>query len=495
MGISGPFLEAGREIDLVGTPELSGGIESGSKVLEKQLLIINPYTAMKVMYLMYNLVFKFRLTSNGPVRYLSMNRVAKTTYFLAFFNGLKRLNTKRIVGFTLFLFCFLVQHQALAFYADSSKMGQIKTVVIDAGHGGHDPGCLGSSAREKVVCLSVALKLGKLIENYFPDVKVVYTRDSDVFVKLHERAQIANDHKADLFISIHANSAGNRAAKGTETFVMGTKYVDRNLNVTKRENAVILLEDDYQNKYDGYDPNSPIMNIIGGLYQQEYLEQSINLANKVEHQFVMRNKRSSRGVKQRVLLVMYRTAMPSVLIEVGFLTNAEEHNLLNKDKGQKETAGAIFRAFLEYKREMEGGTPFEIATEEKKVFDNWEKIYAGDSALITKIRPVLVHKHQEIKVEVPDSTVLPDLLIKVQITSSSKKIELNSRKFKGLPDVWEYKSGTMYKYTSGNFTDFESALKAQKEIKATGFKDAFVVSFYKGVRISNKLAQEKLKTQ
>lgn len=452
---------------------------------------------MKVMYLMYNLVCKLKLTSNTSLRLSRMNLVAKNTYFLAFINA---LNTLKIKSFRkVIIGVLLITGSGFITNAQSpnvvSKVGDVKTIVIDAGHGGHDPGCLGSSAREKVVCLSIALKLGKLIENYFPDVNVIYTRDTDVFVKLHERAQIANDNKADLFISIHANSAGNVSAKGTETFVMGTKYVDRNLDVTKRENAVILLEDDYQNKYDGYDPNLPIMDIIAGLYQQEYLTQSINLANKVERQFVMRNNRSSRGVKQRVLLVMYRTSMPSVLVEVGFLTNAEEHNLLNNEKGQKETAGAIFRAFLEYKREMEGATPFEIATEEKKVFENWEKIFAGDSILIEEIRPDSIHKHKEIKLEVDDSTILPDLLIKVQITSSSKKIPLNSRKFSGLTDVGVYEDGGVYKYTVGNFIDFESAEKKQKELKELGFKDAFIVALLKGERISIKKAREIMSSQ
>lgn len=415
---------------------------------------------------------------------------AKITYFLAFINFMSRLKIKRKSCLTIISICCSLAFLQGQVQDSSAVLGEVKTVVIDAGHGGHDPGCLGSSAREKHVCLSIALKLGQMIENYFPDVNVIYTRKTDVFVKLHERAEIANKNNADLFISIHANSAKSKSAKGTETFVMGTKYQDKNLEIAKRENAVILLEDDYQNKYDGYDPNLPIMDIIAGLYQQEFLSQSINLAQKVEHQFTTRNNRSSRGVKQRVLLVMYRTAMPSVLIEVGFLTNADEHNYLKREKGQKETAGSIFRAFLEYKREMEGATPMEIATEEKKVFENWEKVFQGDSSLIAKIRPQEVHHHDKIKLEKTDSTILPDLLIKVQITSSSKKIPLNSRKFSKLEGVTMYKEGEVYKYAVGQFEEIKPAAEEQKRVRKKGFKDAFLVAFYKGKRVSIKRARE-----
>ena len=373
---------------------------------------------------------------------------------------------------------------------DTTKVVKIKTVVIDAGHGGHDPGCLGASTQEKFVCLNIALKLGKLINAYFPEVKVVYTRDTDVFVKLYERAEIANKNKADLFISIHANSAESPTASGTESFVMGTKYTNTNLEIAKRENAVILLEDDYQAKYDGYDPNNPIMDIIAGLYQQEFLSQSINFANKVEHQFTTRNNRSSRGVKQRVLLVIYRAAMPSTLIEVGFLTNKTEHDMLKVEKGQKETAASIFRAFLEYKREMEGSTPFEIVAEETKVFENWEAIYDGNTEVINQIRPKNIHYHQT-EVDVPKTEVIKqDLVIKVQFTSSSKKIPLNSRKFSGLTDVKEYEDGGIYKYVVGEFEDFDLAFKEQTKVQELGFKDAFLVAFYKGERVSIKKAKE-----
>lgn len=390
-----------------------------------------------------------------------------------------------------------------------SETFNVKRVVIDAGHGGHDPGCLGSSSQEKHVCLGVALKLGALIKDYFPDVKVIYTRDKDVFVKLHERANIANKNKADLFISIHANSAQNTAAYGTETYVMGTKYTDRNLEVSKRENSVILLEDDHETNYDGYDPNSPMTNILLGLYQQEYLQSSINFATKVEHQFKTRNNRHSRGVRQRVLLVMYRTSMPSVLIEVGFLTNKNNEALLKEELGQAETAGAIFRAFVEYKREMEGMPSSEIALEEAKVFSEWDstlvnvlKLKVGEKKAeeiekrveasrdsVKKEVAALQKEESEKQVDKRDVKDY-DVLFRVQITSSSKKIPLNSRKFKDVSDVFEYQVGDVFKYAVGNCVTQEEAIELQKKVRQTEFNDAFVVAFYKGERVSVKKAKE-----
>ncbi len=413
-------------------------------------------------------------------------------------------------GVLLFLIVFTVFLTSSAQLESSkSQIFSVKTVVIDAGHGGHDPGCLGSSSQEKHVCLGVALKLGKLLKSYCPDVKVIYTRDKDEFVKLHERANIANRNKADLFISIHANSAANRAAYGTETYVMGTKYTDRNLEMSKRENSVILLEKDHQKNYDGYDPNSAMANMILGLYQQEYLQSSINFATKVEHQFKSRNNRHSRGVRQRVLLVMYKTTMPSVLIEVGFLTNSKNELLLKEELGQAETAGAIFRAFVEYKREMEGVNSSEIALEEAKLFAAWDstlknvlKVKIGDEAakeLEVRIKlskdsvakVVESHKEDEAKKAIekkdPNNN---DVLFRVQITSSSKKIPLNSRKFKEVSDVFEYKNGAVFKYAVGNCVTQEEAIQLQKNVRQTIFNDAFVVAFYKGDRVSVKKAKE-----
>lgn len=229
---------------------------------------------------------------------------------------------------------------------------KIKTVVIDPGHGGHDSGCLGSSAKEKHVALAVSLKLGKLIEEKYPDVKVIYTRTTDVFVELHERANIANRNHADLFICVHCNS-GPPSAFGAETFVMGLHKTDDNLAVAKRENSSILLEKDYKANYDGFDPNSPEANIIFSLYQNSFLTQSLKLAALIQQQFEEYGGRYNRGVKQAGFLVLYRTAMPSLLIETGFLTNSTEEKYLNSEKGQQTIATSIYRAFVEYKLDIE----------------------------------------------------------------------------------------------------------------------------------------------
>ncbi len=230
---------------------------------------------------------------------------------------------------------------------------RIKTVVIDAGHGGHDPGCLGGSSQEKHIALAVSKRLGAAIEEQFPEVRVILTRDKDVFIPLHERAQIANRHSADLFISIHCNYFPNRESiSGSETYVMGLHTAEHNLEVAKRENSVILLEDDYERNYD-YDPNSPEGHIMLSMFQNAYLEHSILFAEKVESKISSDAERRSRGVKQAGFVVLKETAMPSVLIETGFLSNKQEERYLMTAEGQQRIAEAIVAAFGEYKRTVE----------------------------------------------------------------------------------------------------------------------------------------------
>ncbi|WP_317191631.1 N-acetylmuramoyl-L-alanine amidase family protein [Fulvivirga sediminis] len=236
---------------------------------------------------------------------------------------------------------------------------KVKTVVIDAGHGGHDPGTHGSSTKEKDLVLKVALKLGSYIEEYLPDVKVIYTRDDDTFVTLKGRAEIANKNKADVFISIHANSLPESVSttrknqiRGTETYVMGAQNTGRNLEVAKRENSVILLEEDYEKTYD-FDPNSPESYILFSLTQSAFQEKSIYLATQIENQFKTRAGRHSLGVKQSSLYVLWSTAMPSVLVEIGYLSNSTEEEQLNNSSVQGNIASGIFRAFRDYKNEIE----------------------------------------------------------------------------------------------------------------------------------------------
>ena len=236
------------------------------------------------------------------------------------------------------------------------KRTKLDTIVIDAGHGGSDPGCHGAISNEKDVSLAVALELGAIINEYLPDVKVIFTRDKDEFMKLNDRAMLANNKKADLFVSIHCNS-GNPVAFGTETYTMGihnsTGTTQNFDEVAKRENDVILLEDDYKENYDGFDPSSPMTYILLAQYKQAYHNNSINLATKIEHQFKSRVGRHSRGVKQKGLWVLWKSYMPSVLIELGFLTNKNEEYYLNNKVNQSYMASGIFRAIRDYKEEIE----------------------------------------------------------------------------------------------------------------------------------------------
>lgn len=239
-----------------------------------------------------------------------------------------------------------------AFTPLNTQRYEIKTVVIDAGHGGKDPGCLGAHSKEAHVALSVATELGRILNEYMPEIKVIYTRNTDHFVELHERANIANKTGADLFISIHCNS-GPSTAFGTETFTMGLHTSEGNLEVAKRENSVVLKEDDYVQNYDGFDPNSPEAHILFSLFQNAHIDNSLLFASKIESQFAKRVNRHSRGVKQAGLLVLWKTAMPSVLIETGFLTNKTEENYLTNKENQVLMASGIYRAFKEYKQELE----------------------------------------------------------------------------------------------------------------------------------------------
>jgi N-acetylmuramoyl-L-alanine amidase len=264
---------------------------------------------------------------------------------------MKRFKVKNILIISL-LTSFLV---FTGFSANAPKAPEfrLKRVVIDAGHGGKDPGALGSYSKEKDIALSVALQVGKYVEQNLPGVEVIYTRKSDVFLELKERSNIANRNRADLFISIHCNAAGNRGIYGTETFVMGTKNFEANFDIVKRENAVILLEDNYEENYEGFDPSSPESYMMFNLMQKAFLSNSISLASKIETDFSTRVNRSSRGVKQAPFYVLWTTSMPSVLVELGFISNVNEEKFLNSKDGQAYLASAIYRSIKAYKEEIE----------------------------------------------------------------------------------------------------------------------------------------------
>ncbi|OZI06559.1 N-acetylmuramoyl-L-alanine amidase [Siphonobacter sp. BAB-5385] len=268
---------------------------------------------------------------------------------------LKCVNVWPVLGLVLILFSFQENTVSERPPVANPKVDAIRTVVIDAGHGGKDPGAIGKNGtREKNVVLPIALAVGEKIKEHYPNVKVVFTRKTDVFVELHERGAVSNRNKADLFMSIHANAlpATRRDFYGTETYVMGLHKSEANLAVAKRENAVIFQEKNYEKKYEGFDPNSPLGQIMLENYQNAYLANSVNFASKVERAF-KRADRISRGVKQAGLLVLWTTATPSVLIETGYLSNPTEEAFLASDAGQDKLAEAIFRAFEQYKNEMD----------------------------------------------------------------------------------------------------------------------------------------------
>ena len=279
----------------------------------------------------------------------------KNKIFVSFMSSKSMLNTSKIrIVCLIFLLSIHTIGQCVSKTAANYK---IKTIVLDAGHGGHDTGCHGQTGSyEKDVTLSVILLVGKMIEQKYPDIKVLYSRKTDVFIPLQDRALLANNNNADLFLSVHCNANPNKSAYGAETFLMGLHVSQANLDVAKRENAVIKLEDNYQKKYEGFDPDSPEAMIALSLAQNANIEQSSYLASKVQDKLTNKLNRFNRGVKQAGFWVLYRTTCPSILIETGFLTNKTEEKYLISDDGQQELAKAIFEAFEEYKITVEKGS-------------------------------------------------------------------------------------------------------------------------------------------
>ena len=394
---------------------------------------------------------------------------------------------------------------AEVFAADSKPF----TVVIDAGHGGKDAGAIGSKLKvmEKKINLSVALELGKLIKEN-TDARVVYTRKTDVFVPLDERPKIANRAKADLFISIHANAAVNRTAYGTETYVLGSS--SSSMEVAMRENAVILLEDDYEKTYEGFDPNSSESYIMFDYMQFAYSKQSLSLASTVQNQF-KKNKRTDRGVKQAGFLVLKQISSPGILVELGYLSNADEERYLSKTKSQKELAESIFDAFVKYKADYDkknGRVSKEAKAEEAKKkaeeakakqekADAEAKKKAEEAArkdTVAKTVDEKVKKEEkeikkeekkedkEKKDEGPGVKVEDGIVYRVQFCSSSKRKDLNSREFKMCVPAFEVAENGIYKYMYGEEKTFDGAAALRKKIQVS-FKDAFIVVFKNGVKL------------
>lgn len=410
----------------------------------------------------------------------------------------KRFNYTILISLKSFKFMLQTSKIQIAFlifllsihtfvYPTSKTTGnyKIKTIVLDAGHGGHDGGCNGSlHSHEKDVTLKVVLALGKYIEEKYPDIKVLYTRKTDVFITLQDRALLANNNNADLFISVHCNSGPSKAI-GVETFLMGLHVSQANLDVAKRENAVIKLEDNYQKTYDGFDPDSPESMIALSLAQNANIEQSSLLAAKVQSRLTNNLKRFDRGVKQAGFWVLYRTTCPSILIETGFLTNPSEEKYLISSDGQDELANSIFNAFEDYKNTIEKGTssinPPVIINENSNPTTTTIPVKTTTSTPKTSNET-----NNEDSENTPKNNIKPTngIVYKVQIKADKKVPAKSDKVYKQFKDIDFEKVGGFVKYVCGPYSDYSSALTNAKKAKKNGYKDAFVVVYKNGDRLT-----------
>jgi N-acetylmuramoyl-L-alanine amidase len=362
-------------------------------------------------------------------------------------NGKHRaFNISKVILFFLFIAIPIISSSASGIKSEKNRV-----IVIDAGHGGKDPGALGSISREKDINLAIALKTGKYIQQNIKNVTVIYTRKDDSTVELRDRPKIANKANADLFISIHTNSTNSKKVMGAETWIMGIAKDQANLEVAMNENAVMLREDDYSTKYEGFDPKSSESYIMFSLTQKVFQEQSTDLASKIQTQFSKRVNRNDRDVKQAGFWVLYNTKMPSVLVETGFITNPAEEKYLNSKEGQDYLASSISLACKEYLNEIDSKSGISLINDQDH--DQNQK-----SDTISKLNP--------------DAG---EIFFMVQISSSISKIEIKSGNFKGLKDVTEINMKNSFKYAAGNFKDFSAAVNYRKKIEAF-YPDAFVIA-------------------
>lgn len=375
----------------------------------------------------------------------------------------------------------------LYFFVNFACAQRVNTVVLDAGHGGHDTGALGKNSREKDIALAVVLKLRDYIHENMKDVKVILTRSDDTFVELYRRARIANENNADLFISVHCNSTKSPSVYGAETFVMGLHKSSANLAVAKAENAAILLEDDYVEKYDGFDPSSPEGNIFFNMMQNAFLDKSLSFAGKVQHQLVDNLHMFNRGVKQAGFLVLYKTAMPGVLIETGFISNAKDEKFLLSDKGQDQMAQAIYKALRDYKNQVERRTGEQISSDTLLATHHVNEV---TNKINNRIAPNTGSnpsgKSDSLAIAKDELNVVS---FRVQFALYTTAKPLDSKIFRGIDNVKMYYHSGSYKYTSGDFRTMEAASNWRKELIAKGYKDAFVVAFKGKERITNDEAK------
>jgi len=383
------------------------------------------------------------------------------------------------------------------------------TLVIDAGHGGKDPGAKGKYSYEKNIALKVALAFGRYVEQNCSDVKVIYTRKTDVFVTLHGRADIANRNKADMFISIHVNSApGSKTAKGLETYTMGMRRSDEKLSAAMRENEVVLIEDNYKQHYSGFDPRSPESYIIFEMINDKNMLESVELAKKIQKNVCRTANRTNRGVKQDAFLVLRETSMPACLIELGYISTASEENYLNNAANQDALARGIYQAFVEYKASKTGQSvpapqptpapqpapqpaptpaPVSQPAPEPVLVSTQQDTVVEEVAKTTEPvaqQPVAEQPKEEPKAQ-PAAVELP--VFKVQFMASERKLKAGDKQFKGLKNVSSYKDGEVWKYTVGSTSNYSEAKQLRKQVAKT-FPQAFIVAFKNGVRMDTQAA-------
>lgn len=338
---------------------------------------------------------------------------------------------------------------------DIQSQNLVDRIVIDAGHGGKDPGASGKHSREKDIVLSIALKTGKLIEKDLKDVNIIYTRKTDVFIPLNTRAKIANNSKADLFISIHCNSNPSSQPKGSETYVMGMHKSEANLQVAMLENSAILLEDDYKTNYEGFDPSSTENHIIFNFFQNSFQSQNLEMATAVQSQFKRNTAVRDRGVKAAGFWVLYKTAMPGILIELGFLSNSTDEAYLLSEKGQNQMAAAIYNALKAYK-------------------------IKHDALELQKLGMTAAEAHKN----KANKKNIQEVSFRVQFMSLASDKKLTGKKYNKLPDIKSYYHKGMYRYTSGDTGNYNEIVNLQSQVRKAGFKDAFIIAIYNGERIS-----------
>ncbi len=345
----------------------------------------------------------------------------------------------------------------------------LKTVVIDAGHGGKDPGAIGKNAKEKDITLALALKTGKLIEDNFPDVKVIYTRKTDVFIELHKRAEIANKSNADLFISIHVNANNNTSANGTDTWVMGLAKSEANLKVARLENKVISMENDFSVKYEGMSDNNEEAIIIHRMMQSANLELSGTIASLVQEQFRERVGRKDRGVHQAPFLVLWKTTMPSILIETGFISNLNEESFLTTKQGQDYMSSAIFRAFRDFKELFDRTTNHSIDKE------------SATSTSSTK--PTPTQKVESLPKTEKQATAIDGITYSIQLASSKQIIKITPENFKGINNVYVFSDAGLNKYLAYKETRFSNIKELHTEVKKL-YPNSFIVAIKNGKKIN-----------